>query len=135
MSQRGEKGAAQPRVEKGINHEKMTPGDGTRPVSLSELTHNGLKEWDDTMLKQKEYMRANYQDLQSICPDPMMLTICSEESYYSQYHLFKCDLRPLLIARQFPAQIRLNDNSIIPGEKAFLMMLHRMAYPRRLIDM
>ena len=42
---------------------------------MPEITHNGWKEWDANMLKLKEYMRSNFQDLQSICPDPMLLTI------------------------------------------------------------
>ena len=75
MSQRGEKGAAQPRVEKGEKREKTTLGDGVRPESHPEITNNGWKEWDDNMLKLKEYLRANFQDLKSICPNPMMLTI------------------------------------------------------------
>ena len=75
MSQRGEKGAAQPRSEKGGKTEKSTIGDGLRPESLPEIAHNGWKEWDDNMLILKEYMRVNFQDLESICPDPMILAL------------------------------------------------------------
>ena len=75
MSQRGEKGAAQSKSEKGEKRESSAIADGLRPESLPEITHNGWKEWDDTMLKLKEYMRINFQDLQTICPDPMLLTI------------------------------------------------------------
>ena len=60
---------------------------------------------------------------------------CSEESCYAQFRFLKRDLRPLFMALRFPLQIRLNNNSVVPSEKTFLMMLHRMAYPRRLTDM
>ena len=56
-------------------HESSAIGNGSRPESLPEITHNGWKESDANMLKLKEYMRSNFQDLQSICPDPMLLTI------------------------------------------------------------
>lgn len=46
-----------------------------RPESLPEITHNGWKEWDDNIQRLKEHMRVNFQDLESICPDPMMLTL------------------------------------------------------------
>ena len=68
MSKQGEKGAAQSKSEKA---EKTTPGDGVRPESLPEITHNGWKEWEDNIQRLKEYMRVNFQDLESICPDPM----------------------------------------------------------------
>ena len=46
-----------------------------KPENLPEIAHNGWKEWDDNMQILKEYMRVNFQDLESICPDPMMLSI------------------------------------------------------------
>ena len=75
MSQRGEKGAAQSKSEKDEKRKSSAIADGLRPESLPEITYNGWKDWDDTMLKLKEYMRSNFQDLQIICPDPMLLTI------------------------------------------------------------
>ena len=50
MSRRGEKGAAQSKFEKGEKHESLAIMDGVRPGSLPEITHNGWKEWDVTML-------------------------------------------------------------------------------------
>ena len=70
MSQRGEKGAAQPRSEKVGKSEKSTLEDGVKPENLPEIAHNGWKEWDDSMQILREYMRVNFQDLESICPDP-----------------------------------------------------------------
>ena len=75
MSERGEKGATQSKSEKGEKRKSSAIGDGVRPESLPEITHSGWKEWDPNMLKLKEYMRSNFQDLQIICPDPMLLTI------------------------------------------------------------
>ena len=60
---------------------------------------------------------------------------CSEETCYSQHRFQKQDLRYLFIALRFPDRIILPNKSSIPGEKAFLLMLYRMAYPRRLVDM
>jgi hypothetical protein len=59
----------------------------------------------------------------------------TEETCYSEYRFHKRDLRYLFIALRFPERIVLSNKSVMPGEKAFLMMLHRMAYPRRLVDM
>ena len=75
MSERGEKGATQSKSEKGTKRESSAIGDGVGPESLPEITHSGWKEWDPNLLKLKEYMRSNFQDLQIICPDPMLLTI------------------------------------------------------------
>ena len=66
MNQRGEKGAAQSKSEKGERRKISAIADGLRRESLPEITHNGWKEWDDTMLKLKKYMRINFQDLQTI---------------------------------------------------------------------
>ena len=82
MSQRGEKGAAQSKSEKGEKRQSSAIIDGVRPESLPEITHNGWKEWDVTMLKLKEYMRINFQDLQIICPDPILLTIKAAYEVY-----------------------------------------------------
>jgi nuclease HARBI1 len=60
---------------------------------------------------------------------------CSEEECYSQFRFLKRDLRHLYIALRFPDRIVLDNKSVILGEKAFLMMLYRMAYPRRLVDL
>ena len=79
MSKQGEKGAAQSKSEKA---EKTTTGDGVKPESLPEITHNGWKEWDDNIQRLKEYMRVNFQDLESICPDPMMLSLKSAYEVY-----------------------------------------------------
>ena len=78
-----------------------------------------------------------WEDLPADRIDVTELTIdgCSEETCYSQYRFLKRDLRHLFIALRFPDRIVLSNGSVIPGEKAFLLMLHRMAYPRRLVDM
>lgn len=60
---------------------------------------------------------------------------CSEETWYSQFRFHQRDLRLLFIALRFPERVVLSNKSVMPGEKAFLMMLYRMAYPRRLVDM
>jgi hypothetical protein len=60
---------------------------------------------------------------------------CSEDECYSQFRVLKHDLRHLHIALRFPDRIVLDNKSVILGEKAFLMMLYRMAYPRRLVDL
>lgn len=59
---------------------------------------------------------------------------CTEETCYSEFRFRKRDLRSLFIALRFPAILKLDNGSIIPGEKAFLFFLHRMAFPRRLVD-
>ena len=46
---------------------------------------------------------------------------CSEESCYAQFRFLKLDLRPLFIALRFPAQIRLDNNSVVPGVKSFFI--------------
>jgi hypothetical protein len=50
----------------------------------------------------------------------------TEETCYSEYRFHKRDLRYLFIALRFPERIVLSNKSVMPGEKAFLMMLHRI---------
>ena len=69
---------------KSQNREKNAAGARLKPVELPDIAHNGWKEWDDTLLGLKEYFRANFQDLESICPDPMKLTI---QPAYKVYRL------------------------------------------------
>lgn len=78
-----------------------------------------------------------WEDLPADRVAKIELTIdgCSEETCYSQYRFQKRDLRYLFIALRFPEIITLPNKSIVRGEKAFLLMLFRMAYPRRLVDM
>lgn len=58
----------------------------------------------------------------------------TEETCYSDFRFQKADLRSLFIALRFPDEIILPNRSKINGEAAFLLMLHRMAFPRRLVD-
>ena len=60
---------------------------------------------------------------------------CSEETCYSEFRFLKRDLHHLYTALRFPDRSALDNNSVIPGEKVFLIMLKRMAYPRRLVDL
>jgi hypothetical protein len=78
-----------------------------------------------------------WEDLPSDRVNITELTIdgCSEETCYSQYRFLKRDLRYLFIALRFPERIVLPNKSVVQGEKEFLLMLYRMAYPRRLVDM
>ena len=43
-----------------------------RPEELPEITHNCWRDWDEILME--EYFRRHFQDLESICPDPMMIT-------------------------------------------------------------
>ena len=70
MSQRGEKGAAQPRSEKGGKSKKSTIGDGVKPENLPEIAHNGWKEWDDNMQILKEYSESTFKTLCQSVPTP-----------------------------------------------------------------
>ena len=45
-----------------------------RPEELPEITHNCWKDWDEILMILKEYFRRHFQDLESICPDPMIIT-------------------------------------------------------------
>jgi hypothetical protein len=45
-----------------------------RPEELPEITHNCWRDWDEILMVLKEYFRRHFQDLESICPDPMMIT-------------------------------------------------------------
>ena len=63
-----EKGAVTPKAN------TKTQGLRVRPEELPEITHNCWREWDDILMVLKEYFRRHFQDLESICPDPMILT-------------------------------------------------------------
>jgi hypothetical protein len=45
----------------------------TKPDELPEIRHNSWLEWDDMMLGLNEFLRCNFQDLESIIHDPMRL--------------------------------------------------------------
>jgi hypothetical protein len=51
--------------------ERTTSG---RPTSLKEISHLGWREWDGHMVDLKGYFRDHFQDMSSICPDPMKAT-------------------------------------------------------------
>ena len=74
MSFKGSKGGAPPRKDEGANGslEKRTI-----PAGLIEISHDCHKQWDSIIAKLKAYCRDNYQDLQSICQDPMKVTVAS----------------------------------------------------------
>jgi hypothetical protein len=59
----------------------------------------------------------------------------TEENCYSDLRFKKEHLRYLFIALNIPETIYLDNNAKVKGEKAFLLMLYRMAYPRRIVDM
>lgn len=42
-----------------------------RPSSLREMSEGSWREWDNHMIELKAYLRDNYPDLHTICPDPM----------------------------------------------------------------
>ena len=44
-----------------------------KPDELPEIKHNCWIEWEDILMALKEYFRHHFQDLESICPDPMLL--------------------------------------------------------------
>jgi hypothetical protein len=54
----------------------------TKPDELPEIIHNSWLEWDDMMLGLKEFLRCNFQDLESIIQDPMCLL---DTAGYIQY--------------------------------------------------
>ena len=72
MSQKGSKGGAPPRKYEGANGslEKRII-----PAGLVEISHDCHKQWDSIIVKLKAYCRDNYQDLKSICQDPMKVTV------------------------------------------------------------
>ena len=84
--------------------------------------HQQIESWDD--------LPADRVDITDVTIDG-----CSEETCYSQFRFLKRDLHHLYTALRFPDRIVLDNNSVIQGEKAFLMMLYRMAYPWRLVDL
>ena len=60
-----------------------TQGLRIRPVELPEITHNCWRDWDEILMVLKEYFRRHFQDLESICPDPMMLATVPKYVSYS----------------------------------------------------
>lgn len=42
-----------------------------RPTSLREISHTGLREWDNHVVELKGYLRDHYPDMNTICPDPL----------------------------------------------------------------
>ena len=65
-----EKGTASPKS----STKTATQDLRTRPEELPEITHNCWRDWDEILMVLKEYFRKHFQDLESICPDPMILT-------------------------------------------------------------
>jgi hypothetical protein len=72
MSQKGSKGGVPPRKDEGANG---TLEKRTIPAGLVEISHDCHKQWDSIIAKLKAYCRDSYQDLQSICQDPMKVTV------------------------------------------------------------
>ena len=54
-----------------------------RPEELPEITHNCWRDWDEILMVLKEYFRRHFQDLESICPDHMMLATVPNYVTYS----------------------------------------------------
>jgi hypothetical protein len=67
------KEAAAPRTEEKGLGKKVLFSLRTKPDELPEIRHNCWLEWDDILMALKEYFRLHFQDLESICPDPMLL--------------------------------------------------------------
>jgi hypothetical protein len=67
------KKAAAPRAEE-KGQKKAISSLRTKPEELPEIRHNCWMEWEDILMSLKEYFRHHFQDLESICPDPMLLT-------------------------------------------------------------
>jgi hypothetical protein len=65
------KEAATPRTES--PGRKFNFGLRTKPDELPEIKHNSWLELDDMMLALKEFLRCNFQELESIIQDPMRL--------------------------------------------------------------
>ena len=82
-----------------------------------------IDQWDDLPADRVAVTITNIQD-------------CSEETSYSDCRFKKEHFRYLMIALGFNQDVLVLDNgSRIPAEKAFLIFLYRMAYPRQLVDM
>ena len=54
-----------------------------RPEELPEITHNCWRDWDEILMVLKEYFRKHFQDLESICPHPMMITTIPQYVTYN----------------------------------------------------
>ena len=88
------KEAATPRAdEKG--QKSATFSLRTKPEELPEIKHNCYMEWDDILNCLKEYFRHNFQDMESICPDPMLLTDIPAYATYQEPILEAADLQGL----------------------------------------
>ena len=72
MSQKGSEGGAPPRKDEGA---KGSLGKMAIPEGLVEISHDCHKNWDNIIIALKDYFRDKYQDLESICQNPMMMTI------------------------------------------------------------
>ena len=79
MSQKGSKGGAPPRNDEGV---KGPLGRKPIPEGLIEISHDCHTDWDYIMALLKDYFRDKYQDLESICQDPMTMTIAPEYWVY-----------------------------------------------------
>ena len=79
MSQKGSKGGAPPRKDEGANGslEKRII-----PAGLVEISHDCHKQWDSIIPKLKAYCMDNFQDLKSICQDPMSTGILEAPTTY-----------------------------------------------------
>ena len=78
-----EKGVATPRSGQSGGTKTTIQGLRTRPDELPEISHNCWKEWDEILMTLKEYFRRHFQDLESICPDPMLITVGPQYVTYS----------------------------------------------------
>jgi hypothetical protein len=102
-----------------------------------------VANWDFSACHEAMIVHAKHQEIESwgnLPADKVEITDvtidgCSEDECHSQFRVLKRDLRNLYIALRFPDRIVLDNKSVILGEKAFLMTLYRMAYPRRLVDL
>ena len=75
---------------------KESAGKKSRPAGLPEITHECIKEWDDISADLKEYFRENYQDLQSILPDPVCITLIPGYKQYLRPHIEEAEVQAIL---------------------------------------
>ena len=97
----------------------------TRPEELPEITHDCWPIWDEILMTLKEYFRKHFQDLESICPDPMML---AERPAYATYQM------PTLDAVEVGLLTELNDPMGLRREMILLMFRTQLTSVTQKLD-
>ena len=86
------KEAAAPKAEEEGHGKKALFCIRTKPEDLLEIKHDSWMQWKDILMALKEYFRLHFQDLESICPDPMVL---ADKPAYVAYDLPALDQHDL----------------------------------------